>query len=135
MCLFFLQLQWLLSYQRFCDFSPNKSCKTQLGPMLPPGSRNWQLISPHCTLPCKLFLPFSLLVQAADTGACTIKLLYGSICCRIIISQSVCYFLSLPPQSNIWGQGQIIPEQSLGSGGICLGINYSVLNKMKQYEQ
>jgi hypothetical protein len=25
-----------------CDFSQNKSCKTYLGPMLPPGSRNWR---------------------------------------------------------------------------------------------
>ncbi len=45
--LFFLQLQWLLSYQLFCDFSLNKSCKTYLGPMLPPGGRKWKLINPH----------------------------------------------------------------------------------------
>jgi hypothetical protein len=25
----------------------NKSCKTYLGTMLPPGGINWQLISPH----------------------------------------------------------------------------------------
>ncbi len=30
-----------------CDFSLNKSWKTYLGTRLPPGSRNWQLISPH----------------------------------------------------------------------------------------
>jgi hypothetical protein len=29
-------------------FSQNKSCKPYFGPMLPPGGRNWQLISPHC---------------------------------------------------------------------------------------
>ncbi len=44
LCLFFLQLQWLLSFGQFCDFSLNKSCKTYLGTMMPPGSRNWQLI-------------------------------------------------------------------------------------------
>jgi hypothetical protein len=32
---------FLLSY---CDFSLNKSYKTYLRPMLPPGGRNWQLI-------------------------------------------------------------------------------------------
>ncbi len=47
MCLFILQLQWLLSYQQFSDFSLINSCKTYLGPMRPPGSINWQLISPH----------------------------------------------------------------------------------------
>ncbi len=31
-----------------CDFSLNKSFKTYQGSMLPPGVRNWQLISPHC---------------------------------------------------------------------------------------
>jgi hypothetical protein len=31
----------------FFDFSLNKSCKTHLGPMLPPGGRNGQLISSH----------------------------------------------------------------------------------------
>ncbi len=30
-----------------CDFSLNKSWKTYLGTRLPPGSRNWQLISPY----------------------------------------------------------------------------------------
>ncbi len=48
MCIVFLQLQWLLSYQQFCDFSLNKSCKAYLESKLPPGGRNWQLISPHC---------------------------------------------------------------------------------------
>ncbi len=46
-CLFFLYLLWLVSYWKFCDFSQSKSCKTYLRPMLPQGSRNWQLISPH----------------------------------------------------------------------------------------
>ncbi len=50
LCSFFLQLQWLLSYQQFCVFSLNESCKTYLGPMLPPGSRNWQLISSNSLL-------------------------------------------------------------------------------------
>ncbi len=47
MRLFFLQLQWLLSYQQYCNFSLNKSSKTYLGPMLPPSGRNWQQVSPH----------------------------------------------------------------------------------------
>ncbi len=47
LCLFFLYFQWLLSFQQFCHFSLNKSCKTYLGAMLPLGGRNWQLISPH----------------------------------------------------------------------------------------
>ncbi len=45
--LFFLQLQWLLSFQQFCDGSLNKSCKTYLGTMLPPGGRFCQVIPPH----------------------------------------------------------------------------------------
>ncbi len=40
------------------------------------------------------------------------KTFYGSNCCHIVMSQSVCHFLSLSPQSNIWGQGSIIPKQS-----------------------
>ncbi len=40
---FFLQHYWLLSYQ----FLLNKSCKTHLKPMLPPGNRKWQLICPN----------------------------------------------------------------------------------------
>ncbi len=40
------------------------------------------------------------------------KNFYCSNCCRIVISYTVCHFLSLPLQSNIWGQGLIIPEQS-----------------------
>ncbi len=47
MCSVFLWLQWLLSYQQFCDFLLNKRCKIYMRPMLPPGSRNWQLIYPH----------------------------------------------------------------------------------------
>ncbi len=47
LCLFFLQLQWLLSFQQFCDFSINKSCKTYLRTMLPPGGRFCQVIPPH----------------------------------------------------------------------------------------
>ncbi len=35
---------------------------------------------------------------------------YGSICCCKLISQSVCHSHSLPPQSNICGQGWSIPE-------------------------
>ncbi len=50
MCLFFLQLQWLLSYWQFCDFSQNKSCKTYLGKMLPSDGRIWLLNSPHQTI-------------------------------------------------------------------------------------
>jgi hypothetical protein len=45
--LIFLQGQWLPSYSQFCHFSLNKSFKTYLGLTLPPGIRNWQLISPH----------------------------------------------------------------------------------------
>ncbi len=45
--LFFLALQWVLNLQQFCDFLLNTSCKTYLEPMLPPGSRNRQTISPH----------------------------------------------------------------------------------------
>ncbi len=30
-----------------CDFSLNKSCKTYLGPVLPPGNKIWQLIYPY----------------------------------------------------------------------------------------
>jgi len=33
------------------EFSLNKSCKTYLDPMLPPGARNWQPISPHLPEP------------------------------------------------------------------------------------
>jgi hypothetical protein len=46
MCIIFLLLCWMLSYEQFCDFSLIKSCKTYLGPMLPPGGRNLQLIYP-----------------------------------------------------------------------------------------
>ncbi len=34
-----------VEFKQFCDFSLNKSCKTYLGTMLPPGGRNWKLIS------------------------------------------------------------------------------------------
>ncbi len=44
LCIFFAQLQWLLSDWYFCDFSQHKSCKTYLRTMLPPRRRNWQLI-------------------------------------------------------------------------------------------
>ncbi len=47
LCLFFLQPQRLLNFQQFCDFSQNKICKTYLATALPPGGKNWQLISPH----------------------------------------------------------------------------------------
>ncbi len=46
-CAFFVQLQWLFTNQQFFDFSLNKSCQSYLGPMLPPGGRYWQLISPQ----------------------------------------------------------------------------------------
>ncbi len=36
---FFLQLQWSLRFQQFCDFSLNKSCKTYPGTMMTPGGR------------------------------------------------------------------------------------------------
>ncbi len=36
---------WVFNY--FWNFSQNKSCQTYLGPMLPPGSRNLQLIPPY----------------------------------------------------------------------------------------
>jgi len=48
LCLFVLKLLWLFSsYLQFCDFPLNKSCKTYLGPMLPPGNRIRQLIYPE----------------------------------------------------------------------------------------
>ena len=31
----------------FCDFSLNKGQKTHVGPMLPPGDRNWQRVYPN----------------------------------------------------------------------------------------
>ncbi len=37
---------WLLSYWPFHYSPQNESCKTYLGPMLPPGERIWQLIYP-----------------------------------------------------------------------------------------
>ncbi len=49
--LFFHFLKNLASLCQFCDFSLNKSNKTYLGLMLPPVTRNWQLISPHPMLP------------------------------------------------------------------------------------
>jgi hypothetical protein len=36
-------------------FLLNKSCKTYLGPKLPPGGRNWQLLCPNCILHFLLF--------------------------------------------------------------------------------
>jgi hypothetical protein len=45
--IFSLALVFVEFFLQFCDFSPNKSCKTDLRPMLPPGSRNLQLISVH----------------------------------------------------------------------------------------
>ncbi len=48
--LFFLQLQWLLSFQQCCNFSQNKCCKTYLGTMLPPNGRHWQK-NPHSFIP------------------------------------------------------------------------------------
>ncbi len=53
--LFFLQLQWLLSFQQCCNFSQNKCCKTYLGTMLPPGGRHWQQNSPS-------FIPIATLI-------------------------------------------------------------------------
>ncbi len=35
--------------KQFCEISLNKSCKAYLGTMPPPGGRNWQVISPHCS--------------------------------------------------------------------------------------
>ncbi len=43
------------------------------------------------------------------------KTLYGSNCCRIVISQSVCHFLSLPPWPNICWQDQ---EPAIGAESI-----------------
>ncbi len=45
------------------------------------------------------------------------KTFYGSNCCRIVISQSVCHFLSLPAWPNICRQDQeptISAESSMG---------------------
>jgi len=36
---------WVIS--NFCYFSQNKSFLAYLGPMLPPGDKNWQLIYPN----------------------------------------------------------------------------------------
>ncbi len=38
---------WLLSFLQFSNFSLNKSFETYLEPVLPPGGKSWQLISPH----------------------------------------------------------------------------------------
>ncbi len=54
LCLSFLQLRWLLSYQQICDLSLNKSCKTYLGPMLSPGNRILLQIYPAKFLSFKL---------------------------------------------------------------------------------
>jgi hypothetical protein len=45
-------------FKQYRDFSLNKSCKTYLGPTLPPGGRNWQLISPHYIRKIKKGRPF-----------------------------------------------------------------------------
>ncbi len=45
------------------------------------------------------------------------KTFYSSNCCRVVISQSVCHFLSLPPWPNTCGQDQeptISAESSMG---------------------
>ncbi len=55
---------------------------------------------------------FTVTLLLQDTRGRYYKTFYGSNCCRIVISQSVCHFLSLQPQSNIWGQGLIILEYS-----------------------
>jgi hypothetical protein len=49
MCLFFYLALVVVEFLAIYDFAPNKSCKTYLGPMLPPGDIKWQLISPHYT--------------------------------------------------------------------------------------
>ncbi len=45
--LFFMSLQWLLSYHQFFDYSQNKSFKKYLEPLLPPAGRNLQLLHPY----------------------------------------------------------------------------------------
>ncbi len=59
LCLFFSLALVVVNFV----ISLNKSCKTYLGPMLPPGGINWQLISPHYNvfLSVSHFLP-SLMV-------------------------------------------------------------------------
>ncbi len=52
LCYFVLPLKCLLSYQRFCNFSLYKSCRIDLGSMLLPDGRNWQLIYPDCQPKC-----------------------------------------------------------------------------------
>ena len=42
--LIFHQPTWLSSYHQCCNYSLNEICKTYLGTVLPPSSRNWQLI-------------------------------------------------------------------------------------------
>jgi hypothetical protein len=37
----------VVEFLAFFYFSLNKSCKTNLGPVLPIGGRNWQLVYPH----------------------------------------------------------------------------------------
>ncbi len=38
---------WLQSYQQFCDFSINRSCKTYLGPVRATSKRIWHLVYPY----------------------------------------------------------------------------------------
>ncbi len=92
MCLCFLQLQWLLNYYQCCDFSQNKSCKTYLGPMLPPGSRNWQLIS-HIELDL-----FGQIIEQGDQIGQTI-----AICATFQSSRQILGKNSSPKSGKILG--------------------------------
>jgi len=49
-CLFFIHLQGSIICWQFRDFFANKSFKTYLGSMKPPGGRKWQLIYPKFTI-------------------------------------------------------------------------------------
>ncbi len=72
---------WVITCQQFCDFSVNKSCKTHLKPILPPGGRNWQLISPHqqkiAKFCCRIvFLPLSVSSPGFDKRFSLLQILY-----------------------------------------------------------
>ncbi len=50
------------------------------------------------------------------------KNFYGSNCCRIVISQNVCDFLSLPPWPNICGEDQEPAIRADSSMGLYSGM-------------
>jgi len=51
-CVFFPLASVVVDLLSIFWFLQNKSCKIYLGPMLPPGDKNWQLIYPNCARDC-----------------------------------------------------------------------------------